>query len=211
MNTNGYTVLKNFSTEAEVQSIKKFIITEEKWQGDLFKINKKFGEVLNKDSLKDVLQLCIGKNHLTTYCVHNLGSSTNDSYEVSDYHVDYPIHDYDEKDYPDHCISIEGILALDDFTAENGATYVVAGSHKSRSWPRNVEQSGYNIERTFLKKGDLLLFDSRLWHSAGINDTGHCRSALVFNFAKMDIEPKDHICVSRGCGFKKIENRVIFN
>ena len=210
MNDRGYCIVSSFIGKREKQEIKKYIEKSEKWQGDLFEMDNIFGKILNNDNLKQILQSCIGESHLATYCIHNLGPVENEDRCVSDWHVDYPIHDMKEP-YPDKCQAIEGILALDTFTLENGATHIAPGSHISQAWPRNVEKSDFNTTRVLLKAGDLLLFDSRLWHKAGENNTSRFRSALVFNFANMDTEPKDDISISRGCGFKKINNRITFN
>jgi ectoine hydroxylase-related dioxygenase (phytanoyl-CoA dioxygenase family) len=207
---NGYCILKAFVSEDDLLEVMQHNNTDDKWVGELFQLNNIFGKILTQPALSEINYGYLGQNHLTTYCIHNLhpANSGKDDYSVSDWHVDYPVHDYDEP-YPEEIISIEGIIALDDFTIQNGATQVMSGSHKSRSYPTNVSKSGYTSKRITMRKGDLLLFDSKLWHRARKNSSHDCRSCLVFNFSRMDVEPKDNIKISKGCGFKKLNNRII--
>jgi len=207
MDKEGFVVIKNFASLEIVQTVRGHIESGEKWQGDLLMMDTVFGEILNQDSLKELLCLCLDSdNHLSSYCLHNLGKCDG---SVSDWHVDYPTHDQ-EVPYLDRCQGVEGILALQPFNSKNGATQVMPGSHKSGYWPEDVENSSYKRKKVFLNTGDLLLFDSRLWHRAGKNNTERCRSALVFNFTKQDIEAKDDNRVSRGCELKKRNNKIMF-
>lgn len=56
---------------------------------------------------------------------------------------------------------------LSDFTADNGATEVVPGSHLSGAQPRPGDQSDYPIVQACAPAGSLLVFDGRLWHGTG--------------------------------------------
>ena len=64
-------------------------------------------------------------------------------------------------------VSISTIWALDDFTADNGATEVVPGSH---SWGSEVV-SGDDARRVpvIMPAGSALVFSGTLWHRGGAN------------------------------------------
>ena len=64
-------------------------------------------------------------------------------------------------------IVVNTLLALDDFTRETGATWVVPGSHK---WDRPVEQDA-DYEIIEMSAGSIALFDGSLWHNNGNNLT----------------------------------------
>ncbi|PEQ13621.1 hypothetical protein B2G71_04645 [Novosphingobium sp. PC22D] len=68
---------------------------------------------------------------------------------------------------------------LDDFTAENGATRVVPGSHRLNRMPQGEEQQldGVAVEAP---AGSIVVFESRLWHKTGNNVTGNETRAGVF-------------------------------
>lgn len=75
------------------------------------------------------------------------------------------------------------IWALDDFTLENGATYVLPGSHNSSTVP-SEKNFFENSIRLVCKAGDLIIFNARLWHCAGFNRTNNFRHALTMNVCR---------------------------
>lgn len=70
---------------------------------------------------------------------------------------------------------------IDDFTVENGATRVVAGSHVLNRSPTAADA---DTETTPLEApaGSLFAFESRIWHRTGANVTNDRRRAAVFAF-----------------------------
>ncbi|MEZ5558206.1 MAG: phytanoyl-CoA dioxygenase family protein [Pseudomonadales bacterium] len=71
---------------------------------------------------------------------------------------------------------------LSDFTASNGATEVVAGSHLSGAHPRPGDQSDYSIVQPEAPAGSLLVFDGRLWHGTGANRGNGDRLGVLATF-----------------------------
>jgi ectoine hydroxylase-related dioxygenase (phytanoyl-CoA dioxygenase family) len=71
------------------------------------------------------------------------------------------------------------IWALTDFTARNGATRLVPGSHRSERRPAKGEQADY-IEAT-MPAGSVLVYDGAMWHGGGDNDTDARRVGIVVN------------------------------
>lgn len=80
-------------------------------------------------------------------------------------------------------LMINMLVMLDDFTVENGATFLMPGSHRC---PQKPEESDFysNAVRAVGKKGSIVLFNSNLWHAAGINKTDLERRALTLSFTK---------------------------
>ncbi len=81
------------------------------------------------------------------------------------------------------------LLMLDDFTLENGATYLLSGSHShpERPSPHTFEQEAYRLTGT---AGTICLFDSNLWHAAGQNLTNMPRRAITLTFSKGLVKPQ---------------------
>lgn len=73
--------------------------------------------------------------------------------------------------------SINTLIAIDDFTAENGATIVIPGSHQSSSPPETA-----NAIPAECAAGSVLVFDSTLWHAAGRNASRQDRCAVNQQF-----------------------------
>jgi ectoine hydroxylase-related dioxygenase (phytanoyl-CoA dioxygenase family) len=73
-------------------------------------------------------------------------------------------------------ITINAIWALSDFTADNGATRIVPGSHKYDSSPEYGKT--YDAVTATMPVGSVMLFDSALWHGGGANTSNDRRFAL---------------------------------
>lgn len=80
------------------------------------------------------------------------------------------------------------IWLLDDFTAANGATRVVPGSHRSGRLPRDVmsdARSAHPEEVLLLAPaGTVVVFNSHLWHGGTLNRSPAPRRALHSYFAR---------------------------
>ena len=73
-------------------------------------------------------------------------------------------------------------LALEETNKNNGCTIVVPKSHKKNTYVRNIK----NHKKKYLEmnKCDLLVYDGRLWHSAGSNKSDGTRWMFFFGFAR---------------------------
>jgi ectoine hydroxylase-related dioxygenase (phytanoyl-CoA dioxygenase family) len=82
------------------------------------------------------------------------------------------------------------IWLLVDFTAENGATRVVPGSHRSGALPQDVmdDPNATHPDEIVLtgRAGDVVVFNSHLWHAGGRNDSDRPRPAMHGYFCKRD-------------------------
>ena len=89
-------------------------------------------------------------------------------------HVDCP------RFIPNYITNVGVIWALDDFTEANGATHVLPGSHNTELVPSD---SFFKLQSKILtcKKGSLIVFNARMWHAAGKNNTSNFRHALTLN------------------------------
>lgn len=87
-----------------------------------------------------------------------------------------------------------GIWALDDFTAENGATRVVPRSHRSATVPKQALEDRYadsdDDVRIFASAGDLIVFNSHLWHSGMDNRSDGPRAGVNAFFCRADQKPE---------------------
>jgi ectoine hydroxylase-related dioxygenase (phytanoyl-CoA dioxygenase family) len=88
------------------------------------------------------------------------------------------------KDLP---IMLNGLVLLDDFTIENGATMLLPYSHKIEEKPTDFAFIADCI-RAVGKKGDILLFNSNIWHCSAPNKTNERRRAIPLTFSKSCIK-----------------------
>lgn len=76
-------------------------------------------------------------------------------------------------------IVCNSMWALTDFTAENGATRLVPGSHLKG----NPEYGGdYETIAAEMPRGSVLVWDGALWHRGGANATGERRVGIAMNY-----------------------------
>ena len=92
-------------------------------------------------------------------------------------HVDCP------RIIPGFMTNMGATIALDEFTGENGATYLLPGSQE-RATPPTEEEFYANAKRFIAPAGSVLFFNARLWHAGGQNRTDGWRHALTVNMAR---------------------------
>ncbi len=85
--------------------------------------------------------------------------------------------------FPGQPFMVNLLMMAEDFTLENGATYLLTGSHQVEEKPSDDLFYQY-AERLVGPRGSIALFDSRLWHAAGRNTTTQSRPALTQTFTR---------------------------
>jgi ectoine hydroxylase-related dioxygenase (phytanoyl-CoA dioxygenase family) len=81
---------------------------------------------------------------------------------------------------PHPAIVCNTMWAITDFTAENGATRVVPGSHLADRSPNYGEKlESVAVE---MKRGSVLVYHGSLWHGGGPNRTNERRLGIAMNY-----------------------------
>lgn len=79
-------------------------------------------------------------------------------------------------------LAINALFCVDDFTLENGATFVLPASHKTESFPSEayMRRNALQVEAP---AGSFIVLDCMLFHSGGFNTTDKVRRAInhVYN------------------------------
>ncbi len=120
-------------------------------------------------------------------------SRTNYSRRI---HNDCPRH------IPGYVTNVGATLLLDDFTADNGATWFLPGSHLHAKAPSEDEFAS-GAQRLIAKAGSVFFFNARLWHSGGDNQTDRWRHALTINMCRPYM--KQRIDIPRGMQHMDLE------
>jgi ectoine hydroxylase-related dioxygenase (phytanoyl-CoA dioxygenase family) len=112
------------------------------------------------------------------------------------YHQDFP------RALNGYLASINVFFAIDEFTRENGATWVVP---KSQQTPERPSQNAIDATAVPLEcpAGSMIVFDSTLWHAAGANTSGRDRLAINHQFTRSWI--KQQIDYVRALGDAGVE------
>ena len=89
---------------------------------------------------------------------------------------------------PGYRLSLNMLVMLDDFTVENGATRMLAGSHRVEAMP-SAEAFAEQAVSVTGRAGDIVLFDSLVVHSAANNGGNALRRALTLCFGRPFMKP----------------------
>jgi len=137
---------------------------------------RSFVDVLGEPRVMNVIERLIGESSI----VYAFTSSSmppgrsNYSYRV---HVDCP------RLIPGYATNAGVMILLDDFTEENGATWILPGSQHTREAP--TEEYFYaNAKRAIAPAGSCVYLDPRVWHSGGKNTTDRWRHSITLNMCR---------------------------
>jgi ectoine hydroxylase-related dioxygenase (phytanoyl-CoA dioxygenase family) len=97
------------------------------------------------------------------------------------YHQDFPRY------LNGYVASVNVLFAIDEFRSDNGCTYVVPGTHQQPTRFDTKYCQDHAIPAT-CPAGSMLLFDSTLWHAAGVNTSGADRMAINHQFTRSYIK-----------------------
>jgi len=84
---------------------------------------------------------------------------------------------------PGYVTNVGATILLDDFTAENGATWYLPGS-QSQAEPPSDETFRERAARLIAPAGSVWYFNARLWHAGGKNQTNGWRHALTISMCR---------------------------
>ena len=95
------------------------------------------------------------------------------------------------------------LLMVDDFTIKNGGTYLLPYSHLKEEKPSD-EYFFNNAIQAVGKSGDLIVFDSNVWHSSAPNNTDKGRRGIPITLSRSFM--KQLLDYPRAIGYEKINN-----
>ncbi|MEV0464875.1 phytanoyl-CoA dioxygenase family protein [Nocardia tengchongensis] len=85
------------------------------------------------------------------------------------------------------------IWAIDDFTADNGATDVVPGS---QLWGDELPDESTPREPVVMRAGSCVFFGGTLWHGGGANRSANSRLALTAQYCEPWLRPQEAFTLS---------------
>lgn len=136
-------------------------------------------------SVLELARAVLGRDCVLSDCsATSIGSQTSGGA----WHVDVPLGQLAEP-LPDFPLTTQSAWMLDDFTAENGATRVVPGSHRTRLKPRWEENESEGEVVLAAPAGSVAVWLSNTWHRSGPNSTDHPRRAVLTYYCRSWIKP----------------------
>jgi ectoine hydroxylase-related dioxygenase (phytanoyl-CoA dioxygenase family) len=85
-------------------------------------------------------------------------------------------------------LAVSSIWALEDFTAEVGATEIVPGSHR---WAYERPTESAERAQAIMPAGSVIVFDGSLWHRGGLNRSDRTRLAISPQYCQPWLRPQE--------------------
>jgi ectoine hydroxylase-related dioxygenase (phytanoyl-CoA dioxygenase family) len=146
-----------------------------------FKFDPVFFDLLATPEMLAVVDATIGEAailHLQNgFILPSFDAAKTPTVFQNTYHRDFPRY------MGGYLASVNAFFAIDAFTVANGATLVVPGTHQRGDIPSSeyLQRNSIAVEAP---AGSMLLFDSTLWHAAGLNHSGKDRLAVNHQFTR---------------------------
>ncbi len=105
---------------------------------------------------------------------------TSSSMPIGGSNYSHRVHNDSPRIIPGYPTNLGVIVALDDFTDDNGATYFLPGSFTRSDRPSDDEFFASAV-RVHPEAGDLVVFNACTWHLGGTNHTDRERHAATLN------------------------------
>ena len=107
---------------------------------------------------------------------------------------------------PRPSVSISTIWAIDDFTADNGATQVIPGSHR---WGAEAPVADDpRLVDVVMPAGSVIVFHGTLWHRGGANRSASWRLAVSPQYCEPWARPQEQMVLSVGAAAVQYSERI---
>lgn len=150
---------------------------------DLYRHGQPFIDLLTNSHLGEFVADLLGEHYLLSDYSLN---SVNPHQPQDDWHLDYPFNEMTTLTQ-DALLGLQCVLALDEFTAENGATQFVPGSHRPARRPD--PSGGCELMSLEVPVGSLLIMAAATWHRSGYNSSSQPRTGILLSFVERWIRP----------------------
>lgn len=107
---------------------------------------------------------------------------------------------------PRPAISVSAIWAVDDFTEDNGATEVIAGSHR---WGDELpDPDAADVVPVLMPAGSVVVFSGTLWHRGGANRSARPRLAITPQYCEPWARQQEQHVLATGDAATRFSTRL---
>lgn len=106
---------------------------------------------------------------------------------------------------PRRAVSISTVWAIDDFTAANGATEVVPGSHR---WADELPGPDVELVPVEMPAGSVVIFTGTLWHRGGANRTDRPRLGITPQYCEPWARQQENMILAVGAAAASMPARL---
>ncbi|ALE02769.1 phytanoyl-CoA dioxygenase family protein [Candidatus Pseudothioglobus singularis] len=236
-NDNGYVVIPDVLSSAECDHYREIVINIAKEEelnnsGYFYGFNNRFQRIYNlvnkSHKLGELLTLPI-----VEYIMNDLfdRETLHDKYTLSSWHANIIPGGGEEQKFhldsavpqpiPPWIIRANINFIVEDYTADNGATVCLPGSHKILSKPTFSDEQKHKkqLVKMIAPKGSMVIWTGHLWHKSGENSTNKNRVALLACFAashliEMALEENHQLIIGEenlNSFSEELKNLLLFN
>jgi len=199
LDEQGYLPLPDILSPAQVKAFRARLVELAEIEGEEAgkEVHQEAGttrlsDLVNKDPL---FEICFTHPRILAAMQHVLGpnfklSSLNSRFALPGQGLQALHADWGDGVPPGEYYVCNSIWLLNDFSAENGATRVVPGSHRSGQHPREAladPQASHPDEiQLIAPAGTVVIFNSHTWHGGTLNRSDAPRAAMHSYFCRRD-------------------------
>lgn len=188
---SGFRIIQNAVPNSMVARLKDRLLVaieeEKKYHGSINyqdfgmvlvcpKYDRIFCEVFDQDTIFNSCNELLGEGSIV-YAYTSSSMPPKGKNYSSRIHVDCP------RVIPGYLSQIGIIIALDDFTKENGGTFFLPGSQDRKDAP-SEEEFFRNAIQIEMPAGSVCVFHAHLWHYGATNKTDLWRHAITINMCR---------------------------
>ncbi len=140
----------------------------------LFNLDPIFVDLIQRPAALEFVRSLLGEDFLISNFSANITAPGNQEMQL---HADQG---YVLPPWPSTPLACNVAWLLDDFTAQNGGTRYVPGSHLLGHGPQANEH--YDSVPIEAPAGAMMIMDGRLWHQTGRNRSSHGQRAALFGY-----------------------------
>jgi ectoine hydroxylase-related dioxygenase (phytanoyl-CoA dioxygenase family) len=153
----------------------------------LFAKTRLFDQAAIDPMLTEVLDLVLGPHQLSAPVGIRIGPGEKAQILHRDDSV-YPL----PEPYPP--VVVNTMWPLDEFTAANGATRFIPGSHR---WePGRAPTPDDEVVQATMSPGAAMFYLGSLWHGGGANQTGAPRLGVILEYVAGWLRPQENHCLA---------------
>jgi len=192
---DGYFIVTNFFSDLELITIRKKM--DQAWEDqknkygeELLKKIGDWGQIRGMMLEDEIFSNLIIHPSILKYVDATIGDTAilhlqngivlhpSEKHNQAKYHKDFP------KDFiSSKILSFNAFIAVDEFNADNGGTWILPGSHKFAEMPSQAYIKKNQIQIK-CPAGSVIFFDSTLWHKGGDNYTKNVRRAINQQYSR---------------------------
>jgi ectoine hydroxylase-related dioxygenase (phytanoyl-CoA dioxygenase family) len=153
----------------------------------LFAKTRTFDRAAVHPLLLDVLDLVLGHYQLSAPVGIRIGPRER----AQVLHRDDAVYPLTEPHPP---VVVNTMWPLDEFTADNGATRFIPGSHRWEPGRQPAAQD--QVLTATMAPGSVMFYLGSLWHGGGANRTGRPRLGVILEYAAGWLRPQENHCLA---------------